>query len=156
MSLIQKFYEVRKDGKVIPESMTIADRHALGWDISKVVQAHWTCAETNKPVSVQSSFGVFSEVVQGRRFVAALLYTDDSHCNLVVYLADGKTHLTIPNVQQLNGRNEPGEFAWLTSPHKPAEDVFAVIFQAEDGAMGQYWMDIDARTGEVLICTWTK
>jgi hypothetical protein len=156
MNSVQKFYEVRKDEKVIPEGMTIEERHALGWDISKVVQAHWTNTETNKTVSLKSPFGIFSEIVQGRRLVAALIYTDDSNCKLVVFLANGSEHLTVSNLQRLSGHDEPGQFAWFTTPHEPADDVFGVVFQADDSSVGQYWLDIDARSGRVLACTWTK
>jgi hypothetical protein len=156
MNSVQNFYEVRKDEKVIPEGMTIEERHALGWGISRVVQVHWTDAKTEKAVLLQSAFGVFSDVVQGREFVATIVYINDFDCKLVVYLADGNEHLTIPNHQRLNGCDEPGQFAWFTSPHEPANGVFGVVFQADDSAAGQYWLDIDARSGKVLACTWTK
>jgi hypothetical protein len=155
MDLIQEFRKFRRDRKVITDSMNWKEIDDLG-EVSKVVEVCWTNALSQRVVSIKSAFGVFSEVVQGRKFVAAIVYICESDCKLAIFLADGKEHLTVPNVQQLNGRNEPGQFAWFTSPHEPADDVFGVVFQADDSSVGQYWLDIDARSGRVLACTWTK
>jgi hypothetical protein len=155
MDPIQEFRKFRQDHKIITESMNWNEIDGLG-EISKVVEVCWTNAPSQRVVSIKSAFGVFPEIVQGRKFVAAIVYTAESDCKLTTFLSDGKEHLTVPNLQRLNGRDESGQFAWFTSAHEPTDHVFGVVFQADDSSVGQYWLDIDARTGKVLICTWTK
>jgi hypothetical protein len=155
MNRIQNLYKVRRDGKIIKEEMTFEQIDALG-EISKVVEVHWTDGNTGRSASAKSKFGTFAEIVQGRRFVAVLVYKNETDCNLVVFNPDGSTHLVIPNIQTINGEKMTGSFGWFESPHHPADSVFGVVFQADHRSSAQYWMDLDANTGEVLACTWTK
>jgi len=42
MTKVSKFEEVRADGNVIPEGMTLEDMHARGWQPCKVIALRWT------------------------------------------------------------------------------------------------------------------
>jgi hypothetical protein len=155
MSTVQDFYDVRRDGKIIPEGMTFHEIIALG-EKSLVVEARWKCSATQKSVSLKSPFGVAASVVQGRQFVVARIYTKESDSQVTVFNCDGSVHLNLSNTQKINGQDQQGEFYWFQDAHHPADGVFGVVFQCDYQPSAQYWMDIDAATGKVLKCTWTK
>jgi hypothetical protein len=155
MNLFQNLYEVRRDGKVITNDMSFEQIYALG-PTTRIVEAHWTDGLSQKPVVLKSSFGVVARVVQGGKFLVAMIYTREADCALVVVKSDGKSHLAIADVQEINGEKHRGVFRGFESPHRPADGVFGAVFHASYRATAQYWMDIDATTGAVLECTWTR
>jgi hypothetical protein len=155
MNVIENFQEVRRDGQIISEGMTSEQIDALG-DISRVVEVRWQNSLTGKTVSVKSKFGVLSKVIDGRRWVAAMVYDSDTQCSLVIFDSGGEVHLRVPNVQRINDEERTGLFAGFSEPHSQGDGVFGVIFRTEGFDWDRYWMDIDALTGKVLTCTWTK
>jgi hypothetical protein len=155
MNAIQNFFETRKDGQIISEGMTLEQVQSLG-EISKVVEVSWTNGTDQTRTHLKSSFGVFSRVVQGRKWVAALIYKNNSDCQLVVVNPDGTVHLIVPKIQKINDEYQAGVFGWFEAAHFPADGIFGVVFQVAHPSTAQYWMDIDALTGKVLVCTWTR
>jgi len=155
MNLFQTLYKVRRDGKVVTDDMTFEQVYALG-EPSRVIEAHWIDGLSQKPVSLKSPFGVLARIVQGGKFLVAMVYSNNTNCALVVVKSDGKIHLTVPDLQKINGENRNGVFRGFESPRQPADGVFGVVFNANYRVTAQYWMDIDAATGQVLACAWTR
>ena len=149
MNTVENLYEVRADGKVMREGITSEQLHALG-EISKVIEVYWTCSATKQIASLKAPFGVFATVVQGRRFLAATVYSNESESNLVIVNPDGTIRFIVSQVQQLNGGKEQGVFDWIDKPFEAREGVFGAIFRVDSFPASQYWLDIDAATGQVL------
>jgi hypothetical protein len=155
MDEIENFYETRKDGQIIPEGKTLEQIQSLG-EISKVVEVSWISSTTQQRAHLKSPFGVFSRIVQGRKWIAALIYKNNSDCKLIVVNPDGNIHLTVPSIQKINNEYKKGSFGWFEAAHHPANGVFGVVFQVAHPTTAQYWLDIDALTGKVLMSTWTR
>ena len=159
---IQDFYEIRQDGKIIPEGMTVEQIFALG-EISRVVEAHWTNAANQRPVSLKSPFGVFAYIVPGREFIAAMVHTkkgNGSAGDLIVVNPDGSVRFKVPPVQTINGQDMKGVFRGITNTPKAADGFFGAVFEVDFGNIylsnAQFRLDIDAATGEVVGCSETR
>jgi hypothetical protein len=155
MNSISNFHEVRRDGQIVSEQMTSEQIDALG-DISRVVEARWVNSLTGKDVSITSKFGVLAHVVDGRNWVAALVYETESRCNLKVFDSRGDVCLNVPNIHQIANQNMSGSFTGFAAAHHSNDAIFGVIFRTDAPDLDRYWMDVDALTGKVLTCTWTK
>lgn len=155
MNTVQDFLKIRRDGNIILENMSIQEILALGKP-SPVGEIKWVCSGNGKSVSFNFLFGVSAHVVQGRQFVVAVASTSNSRGFLTIFNCDGTVHLNISTTQIINGNYEPGDFCWLVNAHYPANNVFGVVFQCSSHLSAKYLMDIDAVSGSVLECTWTK
>jgi hypothetical protein len=155
MKVIENFQEIRRDGQIIPEGMTAEQIDALG-NVSRVVEVRWHNSLTEKTICIKTNFGILSKVIDGRSWIAALVYDSETHCSLVVFNSAGEVHIRVPNVHRIDDLERSGLFAGFSEPHLRQDAVFGVIFRTEGPDWDRYWMDIDARTGKVLACTWTK
>jgi hypothetical protein len=159
MNSIQSVYNVREDGKILTHDMTIDQVYALG-EISTVVEVHWMNCTEQRPASLKSKFGVFATVVAGNGFIAAIVHTNSKKplpdSQLLIVNPDGTVRHTVPNIQKINGEYVKGWFGWTDSGQHPADGVFGAIFQAAHSPSAQFRLDIDAATGVVLDCNWTR
>lgn len=148
MHSVENFVEIRRDGKTIPESMSVDEMIAQGWSAEKVIEARWLF--DGQPVSLANEHGLLAEVTPRRDGVAVLRNSGDEQVpgTLEVVNADGTSRLVIGNHQQINGRDYGGAFGWLERARVVAPNAFGAVFRAENGAMWQ--LDIDANTGQVL------
>jgi hypothetical protein len=144
---IQQFIEIRRDGKVIDETMSVEDIGALG-AIEKVIEVQWR--NGSQPVSFRDAYGVLAIVVPGREFVAANGHDESGQRRVLsVINADGTQRLQLSNTQVIRGKGELGDFRWFESPRVESLNVFGVVFErASDNSMFQ--LDIDAINGNVV------
>lgn len=147
MTKILQFREIRRDGKVIDESMNMEDIFALG-PTEKIVEVQWK--NDSQLVSVRDSYGVLAKVVPGREFIAANGHDESGQRRILSIInADGSRHMQLSNVQSIRGKNETGEFRWFETPRVEVPNVFGVVFErASDNAMFQ--LDVDAINGAVV------
>lgn len=147
MTTIQQFKEVRRDGKVIDESMTVEDVFALG-PPEKIIEVQWY--DGSERISIRNAFAVLAQVVPGGEFVAANEYDElGQHRALSIINADGSRRLQLSNVQKIRANDEAGEFCWFESPRIQSPNVFGVVFScSRDNSMFQ--LDIDAIDGSVV------
>lgn len=147
MAPIQQFIRIRRDGKIIDETMKVEDISALG-AIEKVTEIRWL--NGSQPVSFRDDCGVFAKVVPGRQFVVA--NTNDKSIQrrvLLVLNADGTQRLQLSDTQVIRGKSELGEFCWFEAPRVESLNVFGVVFsRASDNS--QFQLDIDAENGNVV------
>jgi hypothetical protein len=155
MSEIKNFFEIRKDRKTVPEGATVKQKWALGAP-SRIIEAHWTNENLQREIAVKSPFGLPTHIVQGRKSLAVLVYQNHSDNELVILNTDGTDRLKIPNILNFDGESKRGKFAWFEPAHEPADGVFGAIFRSEESAGAQYWLDIDAADGKVLLSTLAK
>lgn len=151
MSLIQQFQMVRRDGKVIPETMTAVEMIRAGWAPDKVLALQWQGPAGM--VELRSPFGFLSRIVPSREYLAVLEDTDAGGQSTVlsVYQADGQPRVTFQNNVPIKGAPEVGRFASFRSPQSGAPAAFAVLFDVfRNGA--RYQMEIDAGSGGILGC----
>ena len=141
MPEVTRFRSIRADGKVIDESMTVADMLARGWNPATVVAIEWESA--GDTVSLRSEDGVAAHVVPGRRFVAVI-----ERGVLRILHADGSPGAAISSVQTIRGRQLHGSFAWFEPPRTQSMDAFGSVFLT--GGNGDFQIDVDAATGRVL------
>jgi hypothetical protein len=146
MSPITQFKEIRRDGKVIVESMTLEDVVALG-ATEKVVEAQWQSG--GQTVSIKDSHGLLAKVVAGHAYVAVNAHdAAGQHRVLSILNADGSVRWHVPNMQSVRGQAEVGEFRWFEAPRQAAAQLLGVVFHCTvDSAMFQ--LDIDADSGQV-------
>lgn len=147
MKNIKNFKEIRRDRKVIYESMKVEDIFALG-PAEKIVEIQWH----NGPhlVSLASHYGILARVVAGRDFVAANEYDESGRKRILSILnADGSRRFQLSNIQSVRGKNEAGDFRWFEPPGTDVPDIFGVVFnRTSDDSMFQ--LDIDASSGVVV------
>lgn len=152
MTTIQHFREIRRDGKVIDELMTVEDIGALG-PIEKVIEVQWH--HDSQPVSLRADYGILAEVVPGREFVVANEGDDESgqHRTLWILNADGSRRLQLSNTQVIRGEEKTGKFCWFELPRIESPNVFGVVFDVDVGPMegsSMFQLDIDAINGNVV------
>ncbi len=149
MSYIQQFQKIRRDGKVIDETMTPEAMIRAGWQPDKVLMLRWMWYD--RVVELRSQFGFLSRIVASREYVAVLEDTDagGQRSMLTVYQADGTPRMTFQNVVPINGQPEAGIFASFRLPQSGVATAFSVLFDLyRNGA--RYQVEIDAATGNIL------
>ena len=120
-----------------------------GWEPDKVIALRWDWA--GRPVELRSNFGLLSQIVPSRDYVAVLEETDGSgdHSLLTVYQGDGSSRGSFRNIVEVAGKPEVGEFLWFEPASSSSPTAFGVVFNvARTGAT--YQVDIDAQSGAVL------
>ena len=149
MMTIQNFKKIRRDGKVIDESMRAKDMVALGWSPDKVLEIRWN--NGSQFISFKTRYGVLGIVVPGRETIAVIEENDESgqYHTLSVINADGSKRMELSNVQKVFDKDEVGEFLWFESARVASPNIFGVIFRrSSDNLM--YQLDIDALNGNVV------
>ncbi len=149
MSLIQHFQKLRRDGKVIEESMTGEDMIRAGWMPDKVIALRWTWYD--RTIELHSQFGFLSRVVASREYVAVLEDSDAAgqRTILSVYQADGTPRIMFQNVVPIAGEPEAGIFASFRSPQSGMPTAFSVLFDVYRNG-GRFQVEIDAASGSIL------
>jgi hypothetical protein len=149
MNDISKFQQIRRDGRIVDESMTGVEMIRAGWPPDKILALQWVW--NGRPVELKSRFGFLSRVVAGRDYAAVLEDTDETgrHALLTIYRADGSARETFPNELEIAGKRYAGEFVSFRSPQSPLPTAFSVLFSAFSSG-GTYQTDIDASSGAVL------
>ena len=147
MTSIQQFIEIRRDGKIIDETMKVEDIFALG-ATEKVVEIQWR--NGSQAVFFRDAYGVSAKVILGGDFIVANAHDNSGQRRVLLIInADGTQRFQLLNTQLICGKSELGDFRWFDSPRIEAPDVFGVIFnRARDNSMFQ--LDIDAKTAKVL------
>lgn len=149
MMTIKDFRKIRRDGKVIDESMRAIDMVALGWTPDKVLEIQWN--NDSKLISFKARYGVLGMVIPGREAVAVIEENDESgqRNTLSVINVDGSRRMQFSNIQKLQGEDEMGQFCWFEPARIALSNVFGVIFnRASDNLM--FHLDIDASDGNVV------
>ncbi len=143
---IQNFRKIRRDGRIIYESMTAQEMISTGWLPDKVIEIRWN--NDFGPVSIRAKFGILAKVVSGREYVAALTESDETglRCTLSIFNGDGECHLSLPNIQKVQGKDENGEFCWFETSRVESLNVFGVVF-CRDLDNSPFQLVIDAATG---------
>jgi len=149
MSVIQLFQEIRRDGKIIDESMTAEHMIRTGWAPDKVLVLRWMCS--GRLIELRSQFGFLSRIVATREYVVVLEDTDagGQYTVLTTYQPDGTPHMTFQNIMPINNQPEAGIFASFRSPESSVPTAFSVLFDVYRNG-GRFQMEIDAVTGDVL------
>ena len=149
MTTIQNFQKIRRDGKVIYESMKVKDLIALGWQPDIIVELQWSFG--SKLISLTSKYGFSAKVVPGREFVAIMEDIDQSTrvCSMYIVNSDGSRRFEISNMQRIGDAEVEGEFRWFEPARLDSAHVFGAVFcRRTDDALFQ--MDIDAASGRVI------
>ena len=144
---IQDFKEIRRDGKIINESMDAKAIFSLG-SPEKVTKVQWR--NGSQVVFLDDSHGVLAKVVPGRQFVVANMHDESGqHRILSIINADGSRRIELSNTQKILGKDEIGEFRWFEPARVASPNIFGVIFcRSIDNSMFQ--LDIDALDGNVI------
>lgn len=102
MCTLMKFSQMRRDGTIIHPGMAAAQILALSGTIVKVVRTDWVC--DGKPVSVQNTFALASEVSTSGSYVANIFAQDeaDFKTQLRMMHADG-TIIAPSELTEING-----------------------------------------------------
>lgn len=147
MKTIGNFQEIRRDGKIIDESMSANDIFLLGTP-EKIIELQW--ANGSQKISLKNNYGILAKVVPGRAFVAANEYDDFGQNRLLSIInSDGSRHLTLPKEQLIRGKKEHGEFCWFEPARVESPNIFGVVFQ-RSGDNSMFQLDIDAQDGRVV------
>lgn len=149
LTMIQNFKKIRRDGKVIEESMKAKDMIALGWSPDKVLAVQWD--DESRPVCIRSNFGILAKIISGRESIAVIEECDKTgqHSTLSIINTDGSLRLRLPNIQVIRNKDEIGEFCWFEPQRVNSPNVFGVVFSlTSDNSMFQ--LDIDAGNGAIV------
>lgn len=144
---INQFKEIRRDGKIIDESMKAEDIFALG-SPEKIIEIQWH--NGSQPVSIRDAYGILAKVVPGREFVATNGHDESGqHRTLSIINADGSRRLQLSNIQEIRGKVEVGEFCWFEPARIESPNIFGVVFsRISDNSM--FHLDINAFNGSVV------
>lgn len=146
MNKITQLIEIRRDGTVIDETMTIEDIIALEGS-EEIVEVRWR--NGSQSISIRDDCGLWVKIVAGGSFVVVSRCDEFGKHAMFVFNANGAQRFQLPNVQIINGKSEDGEFLWIEEPYTKSANVFGAIFErACDHS--QWWLDIDAESGEAV------
>jgi hypothetical protein len=148
VSIVEDFLEVRRDGKIIPETMTVEQMVAQGWSSERIVQIRWRFDD--RDVSLANEHGLLTQVTPRRDGVVVIGNQQGGPSTLAVINGDGSTRLVIDNQQRINGRQEAGVFSWFEPCRTVGANCFGAVFRTQSA---MYQVDIDADTGHVLGVT---
>ena len=149
MSSITNFKKIRRDGKVIDESMTAAQMISLGWNPEKVIKLTWD-ADGGR-LTLKDKHGLLAVVVPNRRAIAVLKENDDSgsDSSLVILDANGGEKFRVNNKVMVGENEESGTFCWFEPSRDSSLDCIGVAFRLDrDQSMVQ--VDIDSSTGDFV------
>ena len=146
---IQNFKEIRRDGKVIDESMTLEYMLGLGWTPNIISKVQWD--NNSQPVELSSKYGVKAKVTPTRDAIVALESLDEKSMNtcLSIINADGTLRCKIPNTQLIRGRNESGRFVWFEPARSNLKNCFGAVFTVDPDNL-LFQIDIDENNGGVV------
>lgn len=144
--MISNFKEVRRDGKAIPESMTVDQMAALGWSPERVNAVAWD--DDGEAVALHAQHGLLSKLLPDREGVAYLENEDENglRSTLSVLNADGSVRFVVPNAQVINGSKEAGTYCWYEPARSVPATHFGVVFRL-DRNQALFQIDIDAHSG---------
>ena len=153
MSLISNFEQIREDGRILQEGMTLQDLQRLGWNIEKIRKLQWL--SDGRRVFVGAEYGFLGKVTPSRQYVMAMDFMDPTghRSQLKSFKADGSLACSIPNDPLVQGEKREGEYQWFEPARVNAPDAIGVVFRfTKDGASYQsdYQLDIDAASGDIL------
>jgi hypothetical protein len=147
MGKIKKLIEIRPDGEIISESMSISDIVSLGAP-QKIVKIKWFDDLT--PVSLENNFGLSSKIAPGDNFIVVNEHQENTEVTLLSILnPNGTYRLQIPNIQNIRNINEKGKFLWYENSRITLDNVFGIIF-CRDRDNSMFQLDIDAASGTVV------
>lgn len=147
--MISNFKEIRRDEKVIPESLTVDDMAALGWSPEKVTTITWD--NDGKAVELHARHGSLSKVLPDREGIAYIENEDEAGiCSTLSMLnADGSVRFSVPNMQVIKGNLETGTYSWYEPARSKLTVCLGVVFRlARNEALFQ--VDIDVHNGSTV------
>jgi hypothetical protein len=144
--MISNFKEIRRDGNVIRESMTIEEFAARGWSPDKVTGVTWD--NDGQLVQMEALHGVLAKTLPDRDGVAWMENADETglRSSLSVLNADGSVRLVVPDTQLINGRSETGTYCWYEPARSSPGTHFGVVFRV-DRNQAIFQLDIDMHSG---------
>jgi hypothetical protein len=144
--MISNFKEIRRDGNVIPESMTIEEFVARGWSPDKVIAVTWN--NDGQLVQMKAPHGVLAKTLPDRNGVAWMENTDETgmRSSLSVLNADGSVRLAMPDTHLINGALEIGTYCWYEPARSSPGMHFGVVFRI-DRNQAIFQLDIDIHSG---------
>lgn len=147
--LIENFEEIRRDGLIITESLTLIEMIERGWCPDKVVKLRWNYGDLL--VIINNPYGILAEVIANREMVALISHqdADEINCVLSVVNADGSSRFVIANTQQIDDEILGGYFSGFKPSRIEGPSCFGVVF-CVSGINQLYQVDIDALSGVVL------
>jgi len=140
------FQEKRRDGKTIPETMSVQDVINKGWGVDQIVTVRWKSEVGN--VEVKNSDGILAEVLPDRSGVVALATVGNDDV-LKIFNSDGTERLIIPNQQNVSGSGINGIFEWFEPSATDDGVSFGVVFSERSSGVS-YQLDIDPTNGQVI------
>lgn len=148
MGRIKNFKEIRLDGKIIDESMSIDDLIKLGWTPEKIVEIQWH--SNGDAVSICDTYGLLAIVVPSKDSVAVIKHNSNINPekNLLILNSDGAIKFTLSNTQKIKNNDEVGKFAWFEPARIKSPHLFGVIFEIIDKNQ-MFQFDVDSNTGEI-------
>ena len=141
--------EIRKDGKIISEDMTIEDIASLGLPPEKIVSIEWsTDGRTN---IYKHDKGIVAKVLPDRTGIALLLFGDKEGGSkeLKILNADGSIRLTVNPEHNIDQVKKQVTYLWFEKPKTLSESAFGVVF-ADDMNKNLYQLDIDSASGKII------
>lgn len=150
--LLTKF---RDDGKSVPDTMSSTEMLELGWGSSIVRKVSWIANETEYNYS--SAYSLSACIVRGNEYIAIVESTDEHHRSSLLRLisADGRSHLTASNTQEISGRSITGQFEWFDLSASSAEHTLAIVFRPAEGS-DAYRLYVDAATGNTISAEYIR
>lgn len=155
MATISKIKEIRKDGKMIDESLTLTKLIQMGWLPSKIIEIKWEF--DGKTISLKSDYGFLNRVTDDRQHLAVMEDIDPTGavCEFRIYDGHGKLQRIIPNQIPLRNNERTGMFRNFRPPQVKTPTALGAVFDADadptgtltDG--GAWQVDIDSGTGVI-------
>jgi hypothetical protein len=140
--------EIRRDGKVIDESMTPEDVGKLG-PPEKIVRIEWIYDQ--RSASLQHKGGMLAKVLPDRTGIAVLLHDGESRFakNLKILNDDGSLRASSGPSLSIDGTAFSGEYGWFEPARTSPEKNLGIVFwRAADDILFQ--LDIDPATAKVM------
>lgn len=152
---VQSLTKFRDDGRLVPSTMSSIEMLELGWGPSIVRKVSWSTNESE--YNYCSAYSLSACIVPGNGYIAIVESTDEHHTSSLLRLisADGRSHVTASNTQQVSGRTITGQFEWFDLSTGSAEHTLAIVFRPAEGS-DAYRLYIDATTGNTISAEYIR
>lgn len=154
MNNLEKVFQVRRDGKIIDESMSLTDMISRGWSPDKIREVRWSFNGVD--YTVASETAIVAKILSNREYVAVIEgnETFEEYSSLFFVRCDGTRRYSLSSTQKIGALDQVGIFSWFEPPRNKSVDCIGVVFRVPSTNLS-YHLDVDVKleriVGEYLL-----
>lgn len=149
----QNLKKYRQDGMIITEKMDLGKLIQKGLPISRIIKISWEDANNNTiTINADGGSTISPTILPGRNYILISKHFNGEWQEKILN-PDGSIRYVVPDNYEINGKIIKGYRNGITFYDYGRDNMFSVIFSPiyeNNLCTGQYRLDIDAETGNVI------